>query len=160
MSVVPGTVNLDPDGVNAYGSLAAPQADAEGAQGAAASPSRADKAYDDWNAGWNAAIAALAQQRDAEVEALVEAGIALIDRYQRDGEHVISRFERIAAMFKRDTGFTAPGKDVSPAAYEGAERGRERDERWNAWCKQPIDRFRAALRPFHPISVQTEQEGF
>ncbi len=31
MSVVPGTVNLDPDGVNAYGSLAAPQADAEGA---------------------------------------------------------------------------------------------------------------------------------
>jgi hypothetical protein len=86
--------------------------------------------------------------RDAEVEALVEKGIALIDRYQRDDEDVISRFERLAAMFQSDTGFMAPGKDTSAAAYAGEEYERQREDCWNAWCLEPIKRFRAALLPF------------
>jgi hypothetical protein len=98
----------------------------------------------------SAALAGLTTRRarDAEVAELVEKGIALIDRYQRDDEDVISRFERLAAMFQSDTGFMAPGKDTSAAAYAGEEYERQREDCWNAWCLEPIKRFRAALLPF------------
>lgn len=44
----------------------------------------------------------------------------------------VQRFERMAKLFYKDTGFIAPGKDV-PAEIGGDEYDRERRAAWDAW---------------------------
>lgn len=67
------------------------------------------------------------------------------DNYDRifaptPSETAVERFERIAAEFHRDTGMTAPGKDVA------AEMGTADDYavRWAAWQEWLAQRRRAA----------------
>lgn len=89
--------------------------------------------------------------REREV---IAAARALAVRYQRPGEDVIDRFERVAEMFRRETGFMAPGKDAPAAAYAGEDRARERDDAWNAWSRKPIDDLVEALAAYDALVAE------
>lgn len=43
-------------------------------------------------------------------------------------------FEREAEAFYKETGLMAPGKDISPHAYDGVSR-EERQQRFDEWHK-------------------------
>lgn len=86
-------------------------------------------------------------ERLRRIETVARAAAA---RFQQPGECIAARFERVAEMFRRETGFLAPGKDEPAAAYAGEDRERERVEAWNAWSRKPIDDLIAALAPGGP----------
>ena len=88
---------------------------------------------------------ALAWQREADTAI---AGLEMF--FERPGEDSMDRFERIAAVFRKETGFLRPGKDcrihepeVREAAYE-------------AWFQRKLAdarRFLPAERP-EPVPVK------
>jgi hypothetical protein len=57
----------------------------------------------------------------------------------REGEDSNERFERIAAVFYRETGFLRPGKDCRVNSHE------ERQEAWDAWMQRGRDACRVAI---------------
>ncbi len=72
---------------------------------------------------------------DEAVAPLVEAAEAMASwRGMRDSD-ANETFEKIAAMFLRDTGFLRPGKSVSPLD-PNACRDEERHNTWNSWVRR------------------------
>ena len=71
----------------------------------------------------------------ASIRLLCELAIAA-DRSRsvaiRDGEGVLEHFERVADMFRLETGYMRPGKDVPPGMYH-AGLNDERNEAWEKW---------------------------
>lgn len=72
----------------------------------------------------------------------------LIDMFARDGECSMERFERLAEMFRKDTGYLAPGKD--PGMCSSQPEGAELREIYDAWFAAKITRARAALAAAQP----------
>lgn len=61
-----------------------------------------------------------------------------------NGDCSIERFDRVAEMFRRDTGMTRPGKDI--AAASGEDTPREfRQAAFDKWWKQKFEKLEAAL---------------
>ena len=78
-----------------------------------------------------------------EVRALREAIRNVADRRARPGESHNEHFERLAEMFRRETGRMAPGKDQGMemgARDIGADRAA-----WESWCAAPYDALVALL---------------
>lgn len=80
----------------------------------------------------------------AELERVREALNDLQDVFARDGECSMERFERLAEMFRRDTGFMAPGKDPGMCGPQQPE-GAELREIYDAWFAAKVTRARTAL---------------
>lgn len=57
----------------------------------------------------------------------------------RDGEGSNDRFERVAEIFHRDTGYLRPGKDCRVNSME------ERQQAWEEWLRAGSERARAAI---------------
>ena len=57
----------------------------------------------------------------------------------RDGEGSNDRFERVAEIFHRDTGYLMPGKDCRVNSME------ERQQAWEEWLRAGSERARAAI---------------
>ena len=55
------------------------------------------------------------------------------------GEDVVDLFERIAAQFRRDTGYLRPGKDCRLYSYE------ERSKVWDKWVTEKNDELDAEI---------------
>lgn len=70
--------------------------------------------------------------------------------YRRDGEDSNDCFERVAAVFHRDTGYLRPGKDCRMHSCE------ERAEAWNQWVAKNLAAARAALAAPVVEDAQTE----
>lgn len=61
----------------------------------------------------------------------------------RDGESSSGRYDRIAEVFYKETGYIAPGKDApmcSGTSYE------DRLAAWDKWAKDGLERTRAAIK--------------
>lgn len=58
---------------------------------------------------------------------------------ERPGENSLQRFERVADVFRRDTGYLRPGKDCTLYSPE------ERLAVWDEWVQQHIGEARAIL---------------
>lgn len=70
----------------------------------------------------------------------------LVCLYAMPGESNFDRFERVAAMFYRETGLLAPGKDSSAASSDSTSY-EHRIERWEAWYAERVENARALLEP-------------
>jgi hypothetical protein len=75
---------------------------------------------------------------------LYEALADLAEVFALPGENSIDRFERLAAWFRKDTGYLAPGKD-QPMCGPDQPDGDELRAIYDAWYQAKIDRARAAL---------------
>lgn len=75
---------------------------------------------------------------------LYEALADLADVFALPGENSVERFERLAAMFRTDTGYLAPGKD-QPMFGPDQPDGDELRAIYDGWYQAKIDRARAAL---------------
>jgi hypothetical protein len=75
---------------------------------------------------------------------LFKALAELSDLFALPGENSVERFERLAAMFRKDTGYLAPGKD-QPMCGPDQPDGNELRAIYDAWYQAKIDRARAAL---------------
>ena len=95
--------------------------------------------YDDWTS-----PQAFAAHRTSSQVELLEALESLADLFARDGETSIDRFERLAAMFHRDTGFLAPGKDA-PAAGAMQPDDDELRRIYDDWYNAKIIAARTAI---------------
>lgn len=65
-------------------------------------------------------------------------------------------FEIRAALFKSDTGITAPGKDVPMHSYEPAYACEERQKAFDLWWSENMKTISATLRAVEKIC---EREG-
>jgi hypothetical protein len=81
---------------------------------------------------------------------LYEALVDLEELFARDGESSNDRFERVAALFLRDTGVLAPGKDDPFSGLVDVERR----DRFEAWYARRAERARAALASATPKAVR------
>jgi len=88
--------------------------------------------------------------------AVLSAAIRIDGRCAQDGEGPLDRFERMAALFQKETGFMAPGKDSPAAGYAGEAHERERQEAWKAWSNAPFDELRTALNNIRAASGSPE----
>ena len=92
--------------------------------------------------------AASAQARidaaEARADRLAKALEALQDLFAREGECSMERFERIAEMFRKDTGYLAPGKD--PGMLSQQPEGDELRRIYDDWYAGKIKTARAALQ--------------
>jgi hypothetical protein len=75
---------------------------------------------------------------------LLTALTELADVFVRDSENSIDRFERLAAMFRKDTGYLAPGKD-QPMCGPDQPDGDELRAIYDAWFLAKVTRARAAI---------------
>lgn len=80
----------------------------------------------------------------AEAPAMLDALRELTDVFALDGENSLDRFERLASMFHRDTGYIAPGKDQPACGPVGAEP-EELRAIYDAWYAAKVTRARAIL---------------
>jgi hypothetical protein len=87
-----------------------------------------------------ALIESLSHDREVMREALDE----LQDVFAHDGENSIERFDRLAAMFDRDTGYMAPGKS-RPMHRCDQPDGLELHRIYDEWFAAKVTRARAAL---------------
>jgi hypothetical protein len=78
-------------------------------------------------------------------ETLVEALQSVTDLFAREGESSLDRFERLAAMFHKDTGFVAPGKDA-PAAGSMQPDPDELRRAYDDWFAGKVKAARTALQ--------------
>jgi hypothetical protein len=77
-----------------------------------------------------------------EKAAAYDALVALLDIMRHPGEGSNDFFERCAAVYHRETGYLAPGKDTR--LDEGTPA--ERRERYEAWCNRRVAAALAAAR--------------
>lgn len=70
-----------------------------------------------------------------------------------DDEDAVSKFERIADVFRRETGYLRPGKDCRLHSHE------ERTAIWDAWIKKHEDDSRAALALAGESEKESEDAG-
>ena len=90
-----------------------------------------------------AELIARAPELVEEVRALREAIRNVADRRARPGDSHNDHFERLAAMFERETGRMAPGKDQP---MEMGARDIEADRAaWESWCAAPYEALVALL---------------
>ena len=81
----------------------------------------------------------------AAILPLLTALSELSDLFAHEGESSVDRFERLAAMFRKDTGYLAPGKD-QPMCGPDQPGGDDLRAIYDAWYQAKIDRARAALQ--------------
>lgn len=93
-------------------------------------------------------IAELEAERAKDREALQE----LTDMFALEDECSIGRFDRLAEMFRRDTGFMAPGKDRGVGSVDQPD-GDELRAIYDAWFVAKVTRARARL------SASSTEEG-
>lgn len=67
----------------------------------------------------------------------------LQDVFAHEGECSMERFERLAAMFRKDAGFLAPGKD--PGMLSQQPEGDELRRIYDDWFSAKVTRARTAL---------------
>jgi len=79
----------------------------------------------------------------SDVSGLVEALAELQDVFAREGEGSLERFERLAEMFRKDTGYLAPGKD--PGMCSRQPDGYELRRIYDDWFNAKVVRAREAL---------------
>ena len=84
-----------------------------------------------------------ANAQDVTAE-LLAASTELADVFAHDGESSFDRFERLAAMFRKDTGYLAPGKD-QPMCGPDQPDGDELRAIYDAWYLAKVTRARAAI---------------
>jgi len=90
---------------------------------------------------------AMTDRADAEkarADRLAKALDALQDLFAREGECSMDRFERIAEMFRKDTGYLAPGKD--PGMLSQQPDGDELRRIYDDWYAGKIKAARTALQ--------------
>jgi len=75
---------------------------------------------------------------------LLAALTELADVFAHDCENSVARFDRLAAMFRKDTGYTAPGKDSAAGPVAQADR-EELNAIYDAWYLAKVTRARAAI---------------
>jgi hypothetical protein len=75
---------------------------------------------------------------------LLEALEQLADVFAYDGEDSMYRFERLAEMFRKDTGYLAPGKDPGMASCQ--PDGEELRRIYDGWFNAKVQRARTAIR--------------
>jgi hypothetical protein len=68
----------------------------------------------------------------------------LADVFAHDGENSVARFDRLAAMFRKDTGYLAPGKD-QPMCGPDQPDGDELRAIYDAWYLAKVTRAREAI---------------
>lgn len=91
--------------------------------------------------------ARLQAERDAavaEAGRLREAAAAALVLFIEPGEDTLTRFERIAELYRRDTGRLAPGKDIPMASSDDTPM-EERRRLFDEWYNGRIACARAAL---------------
>lgn len=76
--------------------------------------------------------------------ALLEALIELSEVFALDGECSMERFERLAEMFRKDTGYLAPGKD-QPMGGAHQPDGADLRRIYDDWFAAKVTRARAAI---------------
>lgn len=81
---------------------------------------------------------------EARADRMEKALDALQDLFAREGECSMGRFERIAEMFRKDTGYLAPGKD--PGMLSQQPKGEELRRIYDDWFAAKIADARAALQ--------------
>ncbi len=89
-------------------------------------------------------VQAFARHREASSAPLLEALESLADLFAQDGENSLDRFERLAAMFRKDTGYLAPGKD-QPMGGADQPDGDELRAIYDAWFAAKVTAARAAI---------------
>jgi hypothetical protein len=99
--------------------------------------------FDDCNL-HRAAAVTRATAAEARADRLAGALDALQDLFAREGECSLERFERIAEMFRKDTGYLAPGKD--PGMLSQQPEGDELRRIYDDWFSAKIATARAALQ--------------
>ena len=82
---------------------------------------------------------ALAWQREADTAI---AGLEMF--FERSGEDSMDRFERIAAVFRKETGFLRPGKDCVMHEPE------VRQAAYDAWVQRKLEDARRVVPPERP----------
>ena len=92
-----------------------------------------------------------------EVERLREEFAALLDLFAREDENSVERFDRLAEMFDRDTGYMAPGKS-RPMHRCDQPDGPELHRIYDAWFAGRVERARAALSRKQEPGVPTPGE--
>lgn len=80
----------------------------------------------------------------ATVERMRGALDELQDVFAHENECSMDRFERLAEMFRKDTGFMAPGKDRGVGSADQPD-GPELHRIYDAWFSAKVTRARAAL---------------
>jgi hypothetical protein len=80
----------------------------------------------------------------ASAPELLEALEQLADVFAYDGEDSMYRFERLAEMFRKDTGYLAPGKDPGMASCQ--PDGEELRRIYDGWFNAKVQRARTAIR--------------
>jgi len=85
-----------------------------------------------------------AEALEADNQDLRASLAVLVDVFQRDDENSVERFERLAAMFRSDTGFLAPGKD-QPMGGADQPDGEELRAIYDSWYAAKVHRARTAL---------------
>ncbi|VDC49732.1 hypothetical protein [Brevundimonas mediterranea] len=81
---------------------------------------------------------------EARADRLAKALDTLQDLFAREGECSMERFERLAEMFRKDTGYLAPGKD--PGMLSQQPEGEELRRIYDDWFAAKIVSARAALQ--------------
>jgi len=92
----------------------------------------------------------------AAAERMLEALKAVHDWRGLCDSNKIETFERIAILFKRDTGLLRPGKD-QPAAMGGFPTDEERTAAWNDWVTRKNDELDEAIRAAIAAATGGEQ---
>lgn len=103
---------------------------------------------------------------DGMTAALLKALDDLQDVFAREGECSMERFERLAGMFYRDTGYLAPGKD-QPMGGADQPDGDELRRIYDDWFSAKVTRAREAIskatagetRNAEPIHRRDGDEG-
>ena len=80
---------------------------------------------------------------------LAEASAGIAELYAGAGENINDSFERVSGLFRRDTGYIAPGKDCRIHDYG------TRALAWTAWMEGRIEKLRAALAKYE----QEQEKG-
>lgn len=90
------------------------------------------------------ALSTTGSEAQAVLEAALEAARAEVALWKQPGEDWNEAFERVAEMFRRDTGYLRPGKSVPDAMYyDGLEE--ERKEAWEKWRAERQENLITAL---------------
>jgi hypothetical protein len=94
------------------------------------------------------AVALVGKPEDADLIAaapdMMAALTELVDVFAHDGENSVARFDRLAAMFRNDTGYTAPGKDSVAGPVSQADRD-GLNAIYDAWYLAKVTRARTAI---------------
>jgi hypothetical protein len=77
-------------------------------------------------------------------EQLREALLGLLCLFSAPDEDSLDHWERVAELFRKETGFLRPGKDQAAAAYGPSDE--QRQEAWRKWYETKVANAFAAIK--------------